>query len=205
MSATSEFKPHRVQLVNRYKFVQENSLWLERLYTLLGHITASKDKKKNNYSLEYIDLLGHLSFDILTWKDQIIAFCGVYSGGRYPAGSFRVLNRCYVTPEFRTKNLGRFSALNSQYLLSEQLAEFSEEIEFPFISREGLLGYHFLKKWADKFSPGKSWLVSEEMIHLVPHSSDSPAYQHISYPPHADHLKFFKKISRNDWQKLYES
>lgn len=197
-----DFKPQRIQLINRYEYVKENSHWLEKLYKLIDKITASNDKKRENYSLKNIDLLGHLSFDLLVWRNEVISFCGVYSGGRYPKGAFRVLNRCYVVPEFRSKEIGGFSALNSQYLLREQLADFASDIEFPFISREGHLGYYFLKKWAEQYSPGKSWQVSDDVIHLVPTSSEFSAYQYICYPHKSSHLQNFKKISPSDWRAL---
>lgn len=183
--------------------MEDQQPWLARFKILLSQISSGNDKKKNNYTLEKIDLAGHLSFDLLTLDEKIIAFCGVYSGGRFPPGAFRILNRCYVVPEFRTKKLGRFADLNSKHLLNHQLQEHAAEIQFPFVSREGPDGEKFLRQWASQNAPTDDWVVSEDMIHVVPKSTDASAFQFICYRQPQKHLQLFDRISANEWKSRY--
>ncbi len=193
----------RVQIVQNHLLVPSQSIWVERFLNLLEKIQQSSDKKKDNYSYKKLDLLGHLSFDLLTLDEQIIAFCGLYSGGRYPSGAYRILNRCYVAPEFRTNKWRSFSDLNSRFLLNLQLAEYQNEVCFPFVSREGLHGGKFLEHWSRNNAPGKNWIVSNDMIHVVPKSHESSAYQFICYQSSSDFINHFNKITVDEWISRY--
>jgi hypothetical protein len=194
----------RVQLVKNLKLVEANSHWLPVLENLTTEIQKSNDPKKRNYLIARLDLHRHLTFDLLVEGTSIVSFCGIYSGGRYPEGTYRVLNRCFVNPLYRTRTLGSFANLNSQFLLKEQLNEFKNNIELPFISREGRMGFNFLCFWAKKCAPTPGWIVSDTMVHVVPESFDSPAYQHICYPGEKHHLfTRIPSISKIEWTQRF--
>lgn len=195
----------RINIVHNHKFTAENLEWRDKLEKLSHKIQLSLDKKKANYSLEKIDLLGHLTFDLLTLEDQIVSFCGLYSGNRFQPGVYRALNRCYVFPQARTKKIGNFSNLNSTYLLPLQLIEFSDAIKFCFISREGKRGNLFLQKWQKLIKTSEHWSISNNLIHVAPHSQKSSAYQYICYKGPSHFLNGFHQISPREWETRYEN
>lgn len=200
MSIASNLK--RIQIVKNNSAVNEQSEWISRFLKKAYEISKSDDPKAQNYSEKNLDLLNHLSFDLLAIDDNIIAFCGIYNGHRFPTGVFRILNRCYVAPDHRVKKLGNFSQLNSQKLLPIQLQEFQQEIKLGFASREGINGHLFLEKWSS-LQKNLHWTVSDHLYHVAPQSNKSTAFQHICYYGDPSYLKNIHHISPAVWKARY--
>ena len=140
----------------------------------------------HNYTPQGLDLAGHLTFDVLVdSQENLVTFCGVYSGGRFPPGVFRVLNRTYVAPEYRGGQK-KFAGLTSKFILPHQLNQFKDEIALAFVSREHLKARHFLRRWVRENAPQKDWQVSSDLIHVAPKSLKKSAYQYVAFKKFRD-------------------
>ena len=188
----------RIQLVRFGKIL--NTPYDETFKFLLKKIENGSDRLNKNYTFQKLDLKGHLTFDLLVSEGHIVAFSGIYNGDRYPKGIYRVLNRTYVTPEFRSKSI--FDGLNSKYLLPLQLEEFKGYLDIIFVSRQGMRGKHFLRKWIKTCAPLGTWLIPEEFIQVA-NGISSDCFQNVAILK-IDPKKFWslRTISVSDWKKL---
>ena len=178
------------------------SSWINTLETLLQKISKSSDRLASNYSLENMALKEHLSFDILiNEKNEIISFAGVYSGGRYPEGVYRVLNRTWVREDYRVKH-GAFVYLTSKYILQAQLERLKAKLKLVFVSRERLTGRRFLLKWAQHQPEASDWSVSEKFVQVVPGIEKKSCYQYICSRTFSDVNWQPNKISSSQWLEL---
>ena len=168
-----------------YKNEIVNSELADNLLTTIASHKQQFGPLYQNYSAERLDLAGHLAFDVLLDEStgSIVAGCGAYNGGRYPSGVYRVLNRSFVMPSYRSAST--FQLLNTQYILRNQLIENSDEIETAFVSREGPDGHRFLNWWAKKyaefFPECETWNLSKEFFHVAPKSNKKSAYHQIAW------------------------
>ena len=165
----------------------------------------SKDKRWQNYKPETLDLVSHLTYDILVDEitGDILTGCGVYHGNRYGQGIYRIMNRVFLNPKYRQNNK-EYPFWATRYLLSEQLQLCEGQIDFPFVSREGKFAHHFLDLWtkeARETGLGE-WVVSEGFAHVAPKGRNKKCYQRIAYP--ADKINPFLLITENEWLELRE-
>ena len=136
--------------------------------------------------------------------NEIVSFAGVYNGGRYPEGVYRILNRTWVAESFRVKD-GAFPFLSSKYILPVQLENLQSELKIIFVSREKPSGRLFLKRWRENQPDPSDWVLSEKMIQVVPEVYKRSCFQHICYK------KFFEvkwtpvHIEEKAWHELAQS
>jgi hypothetical protein len=188
-----------INVVDNGKIVSD---WITPLEKLLNQISVGTDRLAKNYSLENIKLHEHLSFDILVnEKNEIISFAGVYNGGRYPEGVYRILNRTWVHEQYRVSH-GAFAYLTSKYILPEQLERLHDKLKLVFVSRERLSGKGFLLKWAQHQPHSEQWKVSEGLVQVVPHIEKQSCYQYICMKEFLPTSWNPKIISADEWRKL---
>jgi hypothetical protein len=150
-----------------------------RLGKEIQKILDGTDKKKSNYNLESIDLEGHLEFDLLVdAHEQLVTFCGIYSGNRYPEGVYRILNRTYVAPAYRAQV---FAGYASRFLLPAQLERCGGALKFAFVSREHHKAKYFLSHWVECLAPDRSWTLSDVMVQVQPKAFTRECFQFIAY------------------------
>jgi hypothetical protein len=188
-----------INVINDGKIVSE---WITPLEKLLQKISSGPDRLAKNYSLQNMKLPEHLSFDILlNEKNEIITFAGVYNGGRYPEGVYRVLNRTWVHENYRVSH-GSFLYLTSKYILPVQLERLASKLKLVFVSRERLTGRRFLLKWAKHQPEPEFWQVSDHLLQVVPNIENKACYQYICSHTFASVDWAPKALSPELWQKL---
>lgn len=150
------------------------------LEQLQEYIKDSADTYSNNYTFKHLHLEQHLALDCLVDNhDKIFALAGVFNGGRYPDGVYRVLNRLWARSDYRT---GASSPFLSQTFLPEQLKEFEEIIDVAFVSIQGQKGKKFLNNTWQKIAPkwGIGWRTFPLIVKVSP-SVRKAGYQYVSY------------------------
>jgi hypothetical protein len=196
---TAPFKV--INVIDKGKAVSE---WITPLESLLPKISTTEGRLAQNYSLENIKLKEHLSFDILVnQKNEIISFAGVYNGGRYPEGVYRVLNRTWVHEDYRVSH-GAFLYLTSKYILPVQLERLKEHLKLVFVSRERITGRRFLLKWAQHQPHSHLWKVSEDFVQVVPNIEKKSCYQYICSRSFSDVDWAPHKMTAAQWLKLID-
>ena len=179
-----------------------SNFYYEKLLIQLEKISKSNDRLADNYSINSVQLDKHLSFDLLTdSNDKIISFSGVFNGGRYPEGVYRVLNRTWVSPEYRVKH-GKFKFLTSKFILNQQLEVLEKKLKLVFVSRERPTGANFLKKWRQTRSDSDLWKLSEDFVQVVPDIEKKSCYQFICNREFEKSDWKPKHLSLVEWQKL---
>ena len=170
-----------LRVVNAVKNGLISAEWRGPLLKLLDGISRSPHRMAHNYLLENLDLAGHLSFDLLVNdKNEIVSFAGVYNGGRYPDGVFRILNRTWVAESLRVRH-GAFPFLTSRLILPVQLANLAKELKLVFVSRDRPSAKYFLRKWRMHQPDPEQWQISEKMVHVVPEVDKAGCFQYICY------------------------
>jgi len=152
------------------------------LFDEIDKLAKSDDKLADNYKMENLQLRKHLSFDAaFTNNNELIAFCGIFNGGRYPDGIYRILNRTYVSPKFRIKGLrgGFFCTKN---ILTHQLNQYKDLISTAFVSVEELKGKSYLTAWIANAPPfnNSKWILSDGFVQ-VSNAHNKGCYQYIAY------------------------
>lgn len=108
----------------------------------------------------------HEMFDALyTEGGQFVACTGIFSRPAWPPGMFRLLNRTFFNPHFRTKN--GFSFFASDYLLPSQIERCKSALDFTFVSRQGVNGGNFLKKLQQRPFFREHYVVSDDYIQVA--------------------------------------
>jgi hypothetical protein len=166
----------KVRLV--YKGKIDNWKYLDQLQE---YTSKSNDVYKNNYNIKNLKLEKHLALDCLVDKDdKIFALSGVFNGGTYPDGVYRVLNRLWARDDMRT---GQWSPFLTQMFLLDHLKEFNGILDVAFISIQGLKGKRFLNNyWLNKQAPewGTGWKMYPKIVKVAP-SNKKSGYQYIVY------------------------
>lgn len=168
---------------------------------------ATDDRLKENYTEAALDLPHHMMFSALYDNEgQFVACSGIYRREKWPEGCFRLLNRTFYSPKFRSS--AGFSFFGADYILPHQLKGLSAPMGFSFVSREGAYAGLFMKKLAQR-PVFKDYSISSEYIQVVPDVFDKYSFQKILYRNNAgpkieftgcDHLSQieqlqFKKIT----------
>ena len=160
----------------------------------------------SNYKIQKLDLESHLCFDLLLDSDsgEIVGGAGVFNGGRYPDGVYRVLNRSFIMPKFRTKGL--FPLLNTRHLLVKQLKDYRQDIKLAFVSRQGRNGAGFLTWWTKKFGAlnesAPKWTVEHDFVHVAPGSNRQSGFHNIAWASFEQVDWSPKKIGLDQWLSL---
>lgn len=141
----------------------------------------SNDIYKDNYTIKNLHLKEHLALDCLVdSNDKIFALAGIFNGGRYPNGVYRVLNRLWARDDIRT---GQWSPFLTQMFLLDHLIEFNKILDVAFISIQGLKGKRFLNNyWLNKQAPkwGTGWKMYPKIVKVAP-SNKKSGYQYVVY------------------------
>jgi hypothetical protein len=182
-----------------------NEEWAEKLLKCIEDSSQNFGELLENYNEKNLDLKNHLCYDVLVEKEtmQIVSGCGIYNGGRYPEGVYRVLNRSFITPKFRKKGL--FLPLNSINLLPYQIEDSRRFLKLIFVSRQGLKGKNFLESWTKKFPLGNysgKWIVSEDLVKVSPKSKFQSGFQYIAKYSFSDVEWSPQTVGISDWKKI---
>ena len=86
-----------IQIVDNGRVVCDPG-WITKIEVECDRILGSGHRFAQNYRLEQLQLQKHLSFDILSHTNSVVTWSGLFNGGRYPDGAFRVVNRLYFSP-----------------------------------------------------------------------------------------------------------
>lgn len=172
-------------LLNDYKKVRlvykSEVLEWKYLDQLQEYISKSDDHYKDNYNIKSLKLEKHLALDCLVdQNDKIFALCGVFNGGTYPDGVYRVLNRLWARNDFRT---GQWSPFLTKAFLLDHLAEFNDMLELVFVSIQGLKGKRFLNNfWKKTQAPewGTGWKMYPDIV-KVAHGNKKSCFQYVIY------------------------
>lgn len=180
-------------------FITDHRLY-DRLLETLDNIRLSNDHLKENYNSERLDLLGHKSFDLLlSERNDIVCFSGMYHRSEWPEGCYRISNRTYVNPKYRTSI---YNYLNPSMIGPHQIAIHKKDIKMAFISRESFKGKYYFKALKRTVPYYTDWNTSDNMIQLF-NSSQKSSYQYIVYKEFVENsLSKFKSISENEWKNL---
>lgn len=163
-----------------------------------SRIIRSGDKLAKNYSFQNLDLDGHFAFDLLLDdQNQIMGWCGLYNGGRYPDGVFRAMNRLYLNPRLRAN----FFQAHTRPLYFDQARRNREKIRFLFISRNLIKGKYHLRRWVKYNSGEPGWEVSDLMIKVAPCEKKS-CYQYIAFKNFANVNWPTSGITEQEWLAL---
>lgn len=145
------------------------------------HVLNSNDIYKNNYTIKNLKLEGHLALDCLVDNnDKIFALCGIFNGGRYPPGVYRVLNRLWAREDMRT---GSWSPFLTKSFLPDHLKEFNDILKVIFVSIQGEKGKKILSNfWLKTQAPqwGTGWKMYPKIVKVAPCEQKS-CYQYVVY------------------------
>jgi len=159
------------------------------------------DKLSGNYSPENFNIEGHEMFDALyTDAGQFVACTGIFSRAPWQAGMYRLLNRTYFNPQFRTKH--GFSFFASDYLLPAQIERCKSPLDFTFVSRQGVNGGNFLKRLQQRPFFKEHYQVSSDYIQVAA-GLDQFSFQKILFYKKNPQLNLILK-SVTDLQSLPE-
>lgn len=139
------------------------------LYQLEEFSKNSNDLYKENYFIKNLQAEKHLALDCLVDShDKIFALSGVFNGGRYPQGVYRVLNRLWARKDLRT---GQWSPFLTKSFLKDHLFEFNDIFRIVFVSIQGEKGKRFLNNyWKSKEAPkwGQGWKFYPKIVKVAP-------------------------------------
>jgi hypothetical protein len=187
-----------ITLIDNNKLIADLK-YLEALKIECKKIESSDDKYASNYSFERLDIYGHKAFDLLIDNDDNIAgWCGLYNGGRYPEGVFRIMNRLYIRPDCRSNY---FSPI-TRALYENQRKRHEDSIKMLFLSRNEKKGRLHVMKWARDCGE-KGWSVSDNLI-KVANCEKRACYQYIAYKKIYDVDWPNKELTYEEWMSLEE-
>lgn len=137
------------------------------------------DKLAENYSIANLHIEEHEMFDALyTDNGEFVACTGIFTRAPWPSGMFRLLNRTYFNPRFRTGH--GFAYFASDYLLPGQIERCHCPLDFTFVSRQGVNGGNFLKKLQRRPFFSQHYRVSDNYVQVAL-GIDEKSFQKILY------------------------
>lgn len=176
----------------------------ERLMRDLSGLRC-RDSLRPNYTAEGLEIEKTLSFDVLRRETgEFIAMSGVLNGGRYPDGVYRVLNRVYFNPKYRSTSFTS-SSWASRYILPWQIRKYREKFRLIFVSRERPSGRHFLNYWVRNLAPDRDWVVSDRLVHVAPRGQNQRCFQYIAYKEYAPVSWNYNSVDEQEWRLLKPS
>jgi len=165
----------------------------------LENIQQSEDKLKDNYLLDRMDLPNHKSLDMLFNGNDIVCFSGLYHRPSWPSGFYRISNRTYVVPKYRTSS---YSFINPSNIGPFQIDRHKADIRLAFISRENAKGRFYFKKLQRVVKYYADWNISDRMVQLV-NSEFQSSYQYIIHKSFSkSSVSEFKSVSEQQWREL---
>lgn len=189
----------RLSIVSKGKLVCDSD-WLDRIkYECQEIITRAQDKFFQNYTYESLDIFNHQSFDLLLINNSLAGWGGLYNGGRYPRGVFRIMNRLYLRPEFRSTSF--YVPYFRKIVYPQQLQENIDEIKLLFLSRNDLKGRYHVNRWAKHGAAEEGWRVSKNMVQVA-HCEKKGCYQYIAYKKFHEVEWNPKQITEKEWLGL---
>jgi len=154
---------------------------------------------RKNYSAERLDIGEHLIYSVLKIDGAIKAAAGIYNGGRYPPGVFRILNRSYISPDQRL-NGSLYECFLSRYILAPQIELCRDHFKYIFVSREGLTGKHFLRFWKQRCAPSDfDWQLSSNLVHVSPRGQGRGCYQYMCFADLEHGVWNPRSINETEW------
>lgn len=179
-----------------------DSKWINLIKKECDSIAKSNDSLAKNYTWDNLQVEKHKSFDILVHNDEIVSWCGLFNGGRYPTGIYRIMNRLYLNPKYRNK---KYPAYARHILYPYQRSVHKDDIKMLFLSRDGLAGKYHNLRWIKYSSGEEGWTLSDYMIQVC-NAEKKGCYQYISYKNFSDvnMLDMWnpKSISEEEWKLL---
>lgn len=136
-----------------------------------------------NYQPEFLKIEDHLIFSALVDNQEILAFSGIYNGGRYPEGVYRILNRLFVSPVFRRRHLiSPKSHWRVFSLINHQLPKTLDYLDIAFVSFEKESRSKVLPAVCKHIEaiPNESWSYSSKR-YRVASGNDKPCYQIVAW------------------------
>ena len=186
-----------------YNVITNGNITDQKMYDLflqqLENIQHSEDELKDNYLLDRMDLPNHKSLDMLLDGDNVVCFSGLYHRPSWPSGFYRISNRTYVVPKYRTSS---YNFINPSNIGPFQVERYKSDIRLAFISRENAKGRFYFKKLQRVVDYYTDWNISDRMVQLV-NSESKSSYQYIIHKSFGQSsLSEFKSISEQQWREL---
>jgi hypothetical protein len=178
-----------------------NSWYYKVLMDHIQIIKTSNDRLMNNYTFENMKLDDHLSLDMLVDDNgEMICFSGLFRREPWAKGVYRISNRTYVNPKYRTNS---YNFLNPSIIGPHQIEKHKEDIKFAFISRESFKGKYYFRKLKRSVPFYNDWTISNKMMHVVPNGIDKSSYQYIIYKNYTDYeINPIDGITEDEWREL---
>jgi len=178
-----------------------NSWYYKVLMDHMQIIKTSNDPLMNNYTFENMKLGDHLSLDMLVDDNgEMICFSGLFRRVPWDKGVYRISNRTYVNPKYRTNS---YNFLNPSIIGPHQIEKHKEDIRFAFISRESFKGKYYFRKLKRSVPFYNDWTISDKMMRVVPNGNDKSSYQYIIYKNYTDReIIPFEGITEDEWHEL---
>lgn len=171
---------------------------LEKIRLECSKISKSGDKYAANYSFEHLELFKHKAFDVLVDSSgELVGWCGLFNGGRYPEGVFRIMNRLYLRPEYRSS----FFKPITRELYRRQVGRHRAGIRMLFLSRNELKGKYHLKRWIKYGAGEEGWKLSDGLVQVSP-THRQPGFQYIAYKKWSPVDWPLRMISEDEWTEL---
>jgi len=148
-------------------------------------IASGDDRLASNYSWDNLHVSEHESFDLLMHGDDIVTWCGLFNGGRYSEGVYRIMNRLYLNPRFRDS---LYPAYARELIYPYQRQQHVDKIKLLFLSRQDIKGKYHLKRWIKYHCSETGWRLSKKMVQ-VSDCQQRSCYQYIA----------FKQFTPVDW------
>jgi len=188
-----------VNIINRGMI--GNSWYYKVLMNHIELIKISNDPLMNNYTFENMKLGDHLSLDMLVDDSgEMICFSGLFRRGSWDKGVYRISNRTYVNPKYRTNS---YNFLNPSIIGPHQIEKHKEDISFAFISRESFKGKYYFRKLKRSVPFYNDWTISDKMMRVVPNGNSKSSYQYIIYKNYTDcEIIPFEGITEDEWHEL---
>lgn len=170
-------------------------------FVLRQVIREINDPNAENFMDENrLHLNGHRCFDLLVdHLGRVICFSGMYHRDSWPEGFYRISNRTYVAPAFRTNTYNFF---NPMWVGPAQIAE-TPDCKLAMISREKPKGKYYFRALQRRVPFYADWTISDEMVQVFPTEQKS-SYQYViykSYDPYAT-IDQLNSISEEQWHEL---
>jgi hypothetical protein len=182
--------------------------WVERVYKFCrDNITPETSSLWQNYMPERLHVEDHIIFSVLTEKDEILAFCGIYRNpNHYPPGVFRILNRMFVHPRFRKNSLlSRAPRFLSFEIAKRQLDQVAQSLDLVFVSFEKRSRIKSFSAVAHnlKHDSIRRWRFESDFFRVAP-GYDKPCHQVVMWSNiTGNYSNFpFERISPQEWGNL---
>lgn len=173
-------------------------IWKRDFDNTISDILKSKDKNKNNYSINRLNLDEIEEISIIYFEDKIVAFSSIWHRELiYPKNTYRVLNRAWKHETLRWRKPAYWEIsklmLDHQIKIAQQL-----NIDNIFISSEGNK-----KKWIQKWvsganKDGKNFNIIDGMVKVC-NGDKKSCWQHVAYMNLNNEIPNFQIMTYQQW------